>query len=212
MVRVVDLVPDPRNAKGHHLDGIRASFRRFGYADTILEDQRTGQLISGHGRQEALAGMELDQEPAPDGVVVAEDGAWWVPVVTGWASRDDAEAEAYLVAANRWTEAGGWVVDPLAQALERIRDTPQGLDGVGYTAQQVEDLLAAALPPPDLDALAAHLGDGNDSDHWPALRLVVPPELLARYQDLVAGITGDVERLTQLLDWAEAGRTQPAGA
>ena len=59
---------------------------------------------------------------APDGVTVAEDGRWLVPVVRGWASRDDAEALAAGIALNRGPELGGGDAGELASVLGVLAD------------------------------------------------------------------------------------------
>ena len=54
---------------------------------------------------------------APQGVQVADDGQWLVPVQRGIAFRDEGEAQAYLVADNRHVELGGWDDSMLADVL-----------------------------------------------------------------------------------------------
>src|SRR3546814_3060385 len=46
------LTPDPSNPKAHDLAVIDASVGRFGMIDQIVRDDRTGFIISGHGRSE----------------------------------------------------------------------------------------------------------------------------------------------------------------
>lgn len=41
---------NPKNPKTHALEIITASIERFGFADAVVVDERTGQLVSGHGR------------------------------------------------------------------------------------------------------------------------------------------------------------------
>ncbi|MEU8356488.1 hypothetical protein AB0C27_10810 [Nonomuraea sp. NPDC048882] len=48
--------------------------------------------------------MAGESKSPPEGVKIGDDGVWLVPILRGWTSRSDAEAEAYLVAANRLTE------------------------------------------------------------------------------------------------------------
>lgn len=52
--------------------------------------------------------MAGESKSPPEGVKIGDDGVWLVPILRGWTSRSDADAEAYLVAANRLTERGGW--------------------------------------------------------------------------------------------------------
>jgi hypothetical protein len=139
--RVRDLVPDPRNPKDHAAALIDASISRFGYVEPIVEDGRTGQLISGHGRMESLLAAEVRGDAPPDGIVVEDGGAWLVPVVTGWASGSDVEAEAALIALNRAGEVGGWDQSDLIMILSELSEQPDGFLGVGFDEAELERLL-----------------------------------------------------------------------
>lgn len=134
------LKPDPRNPKAHNVDTIDASIGRFGYVESIVLDARTGFIVSGHGRTKALQVMQERGDTPPDGVTVNAKGQWLVPVVTGWASRSDAEAAAALVALNRTTELGGWVDEALLSVLDDLSQMDDGLVGVGYTDEDRETL------------------------------------------------------------------------
>jgi hypothetical protein len=104
-----DLIPAERNPKRHNIDGIKAALSSFGVADVIgLIDERTGRLIGGHGRTEALSDLRADGAPAPDGVRVDKSGRWSVPVFRGWASKNDSEADAVIIALNQHTMATGF--------------------------------------------------------------------------------------------------------
>lgn len=206
LVRDLVELGDERNAKDHALDELMASVARFGYAEPTMLDERTGLLIAGHGRTEALALMEAraeDTTPVPAYVQRTTEG-WTVPVIRGWASTDDDEAAAYLVASNQLTIAGGWVQDPLAALLSAVADSPGGLTGTGFGEHEVADLLAAVAPAPSLDDLAGQHGTPDPSDFWPVLRFKIPPELRDRFTALTAAVAGgDVEAFTWLVEQAE---------
>jgi DNA modification methylase len=139
-----ELIPATRNPKQHYIDGLLTSIGRFGYAAPALRDERTGRLVVGHGRTEALRAMRDAGENPPSGVAVDGDGRWLVPVVCGWSSRSDAEAEAYLVADNRHTELGGWDDQELADLLTGVADfDPALLEAAGYSEGDFADLLAS---------------------------------------------------------------------
>lgn len=154
-----EILSAERNPKDHDEAGIAASLRRFGTIEVITRDDRTGRLISGHGRTEAYRAARDAGEDPPDGVVVDEDGTWRIPVSVGWASEDDAEAEAALVAVNRLVERGGWKPDELAAILDDLRANDR-LD------------LAVVRDDADLDVLLASLAQGGDlgptnpDDEW----------------------------------------------
>lgn len=164
--RYVDYIPldqirgATRNPKGHDTTGIRTSIERFGYGELPLLDERTGRLVAGHGRHEQITAMHTAGEAPPDGVQLAADGAWMVPVIRGWASRSDAEAEAYLVASNQLTTKGGWDTRELAEVLEDLAEA-QLLELTGFT----DDDLARMLT--DLDAGGPAAGGDTDPDSVP---------------------------------------------
>lgn len=139
---LASLQADPANPKAHSLDTISASVARFGYIEPIVRDDRTGYLISGHGRTMALrAAEEKNPTDVPEGVAVDSDGVWLVPVVTGWASRNDAEARGALIALNRTGEIGGWDDSALLDLLESLAADPDaGLDGLGYGDDDIDAL------------------------------------------------------------------------
>lgn len=160
------IVPAIRNPKGHDHDGIRASLVRHGFVEPLIEDGRSGQLVGGHGRLEVLVGMMLDGDPPPRRITVDDDGMWHVPVVVGYGSDNEQEAEALLIGLNRLTEAGG-IIDPaqLAEMLTSLDD----LAGVGFSDDEVLALLAeisdltattATAAPTPAEDRAAYDGSG----------------------------------------------------
>lgn len=134
------LLKAPSNPKKHDVDLVQRSISTFGYVAPAIVDERTGRLVVGHGRTEALQALRASGAQPPDGVRQDPDGDWLVPVIRGWASKDDGEAAAYLVADNRHTELGGWDHDSLAQLLDEIGD-PDLVDITGWDL----DELAASL-------------------------------------------------------------------
>lgn len=150
-VRVDELVSkvDVRNSKNHDIDELRRSLGRWGYTAPIEVDERTGLLAAGHGRVELLSLEHAAGDvPLPEGLTVDDDGMWRAPVVRGWSSANDDEAEAYLVASNRLVETGGWNLQALVQSLDRVNATEHGLSGVGYGEDDLQRL-ASSLDVPD---------------------------------------------------------------
>lgn len=151
-VPVDDLRPDPRNPKNHAERDLDASMVRFGFTEPIQVDERTGLLVSGHGRRGRVIAARDRGDAAPPGVKVDEAGRWCVPLVRGWRSRDDDEALAYLLAANLISQKGGWHDRLLAPELEHLASTSGGLEGVGIDhaemAALIESVSAATATPP----------------------------------------------------------------
>lgn len=145
--RTIEMVPlrlltdstNPHNPKRHDVEMIDASVARFGFVEPIVMDERTGMLISGHGRTSVLAAMNERGDDPPEGVIIGDDEDWLIPVIRGWSSEDDNEANAVLVALNRATELGGWDETELLGILTAL-DRENDLAGVGFAASEVDDL------------------------------------------------------------------------
>ncbi len=141
-----DVRPADRNPKRHDHATLAASVRRFGFVEPMVRDERTGRLVAGHGRLDELrmARARAPQSP-PDGVRI-EAGAWLVPVLAGWSSRNDSEAEAYLVASNRTVEAGGWDETVLTDLLSDLEPLgPDAFEGIGYSLDDALAMLSKRL-------------------------------------------------------------------
>ena len=160
------LTPDGANPKDHDLAVIDASIGRFGMIDQIVRDDRTGKIISGHGRHATLTAMRDRGEAPPEGVRVDAGGHWLIPVIVGWASRTDSEARAALIALNRTTELGGWVDDELLALLDDLTaEGDHGLIGVGYGEDDIDALRQRLVADALVDKFTARQGEeGADGD------------------------------------------------
>lgn len=153
--RARDLAPARLNPKRHDAKAIEASIVRFGFVDPVVEDGRTGRLVSGHGRREAVLELERRGGPPPRGVQVdPADGAWTIPVLAGWASANDEEADALLLAENAIVEAGGWDLVELGQTIDKVRKSID-LRALGFTKNELDRAMAKARAAADLGAAAA---------------------------------------------------------
>ena len=128
-----------KNPKRHANEDIGKSIGRFGYVEPCVLDERTHRLVAGHGRVQALRVAKKAGEKPPQGVE-ERDGEWFVPVLRGWASRSDTEAQAYLVASNHLTTKGGWENAGLLEMLQSL-EKQAALDGTGYGPEDLDALL-----------------------------------------------------------------------
>ncbi|WP_431959414.1 ParB N-terminal domain-containing protein [Actinacidiphila sp. bgisy160] len=166
------LTPAARNPKRHELARIKASIRDHGFVDMPIADERTGRIIGGHGRREALIDMYAEGESMPGGLILDEDGGWLVPIARGWASRNDREAEALIIQLNRLTAAGGWDERVLAAMLEDlVTEEPDLFDSLAMSDEEMDELLraapAASLGEEDQAVPLLHLGDDEDDADTP---------------------------------------------
>lgn len=81
-----DIREAPHNPKTHDADVMNASVSAFGFMDPVIIDDRTGLLVSGHGRLDHLRASHARGDAPAEGIMVADDGRWLVPVVRGWAA------------------------------------------------------------------------------------------------------------------------------
>jgi DNA modification methylase len=131
------------NPKSHDLPLIKASIQRWGFAELAVVNEKTGRLVAGHGRREALVELQRSGAPLPGNIRQDEQGRWLWPVVRGVSFRNQAEADGYLVAVNRSVMAGGWDADRLAKLLDGVR-AKTDLVGTGFTSKELDRMLSKA--------------------------------------------------------------------
>lgn len=124
---------------------VAASLRRFGWQQPIVA-KRTGEVIAGNTRLKAARSLAMEKAP-----VVWFDGS-------------DLDATAFSIADNRTHEFATWDLPALTRLLDELRKE-DSLDGVGYTPDDIEKLLAE---------LAADQADGPIEDPGPAAPPVHP--------------------------------------
>ncbi len=130
------ITPFDRNPKGHDDEKLRESIERFGFTNAMLLCERRKELAEGHGRLGVLQAMQAEGKPPPEGILQYEGNPEWLaPLQRGWASKDDQEFEAYVVAANRLVISGGWD-ENIAEYLGNIED----LTGTGFEHDDIGEL------------------------------------------------------------------------
>ncbi|BCK73070.1 hypothetical protein Srufu_070230 [Streptomyces libani subsp. rufus] len=157
-VPLEDLAPAPGNPKQHEVERIIESIRTHGFVDQPIADERTGTILGGHGRREALIEMQARGERLPGGLLLDNDGGWLVPVQRGWASRSDAEAKALNIKLNKISADGGWQPRSLAAYLEDIVTADAELfDSLAIPEDELESLLRQVDP----ETLPGAINDGQ---------------------------------------------------
>jgi len=133
-----DVLPALTNSKNHATEIIAAGIDAHGLIEIPAVDERTGRLISGHGRlADALARRDAGQPP-PDGIDIDAEGRWLLPVERGWRSENDEQARAAGIVLNRSTIAGGFDNAELYAELDKLDDVA----AAGYTDEEVTALFA----------------------------------------------------------------------
>jgi ParB-like chromosome segregation protein Spo0J len=125
-VPISALTLDPANARLHgapNLEAIKGSLARFGQAEPLVVQRSTGRVIGGNGR------------------LVAMKELGWTECDVVRLDVDELNATALGIALNRTADLAEWDAPVLAQLLDELR-AEDALDGVGYTADDIDALLA----------------------------------------------------------------------
>jgi hypothetical protein len=139
-----DLHLDPANARSHNernLDAIRASLARFGQAEPLVVQKRSGRVVGGNGR------------------LVAMRALGWTHAEVVELDLNDVDATSLSIALNRTSELAEWDLPTLGRLLESLR-AEDALDGVGYELPEVQEIL---------DGLLAGLSSDVVQDEAPGL-------------------------------------------
>lgn len=149
MMSIAAIATATRNPKDHDIGELSKSIGRFGFADGLIFDERTQRLVAGHGRLEALRALQRAGGEPPEGITRTVSGEWMVPVQRGWASKSDADADAFIIAANRLSEIGGWDQKALDEMLvDLAKGGEAALSGIGFDGDDVDRILRELAPPP----------------------------------------------------------------
>lgn len=174
-----------KNPRKGNVATIRESLRVNGQYRPIVANRGTHT-----GRpNEVLAGNHT--------LMAARDEGWG-QIQVAWVDVDDDQCSRIVAADNRTADLGGYDDRLLVELLADLPD----LAGTGYDLTDFEALERLVSEPEDLDGLANKLGPGDQADLWPALRLVLPPMLLAAWRAHLATCGGkEVEAFAALLQF-----------
>ena len=138
------LIPYARNARLHpqeQIDAIARSIRELGFNNPILVDSDNG-ILAGHGRLKAAIQIGMTQVP-----VIPLDHL------------TESQRQAYVLVDNRTAEMARWDDGLLADEIARLEaEFQMDFDGLGWSAEELDDLKAAveeAIPVETLAAVAA---------------------------------------------------------
>lgn len=130
VVSVASLVEDPRNARKHpsaNLAAIKASFLQFGQVEPLVVQKTTGRVIGGNGRLQVMRDLG------------------WATCKIVRVDLDDRRAVALGLALNRSAETAEWNKPQLADLLQEIVETADGLfESTGFDEGDIAKLCASA--------------------------------------------------------------------
>ncbi len=178
------LVPYAKNARTHspeQVAQIAASIAEFGFNAPILVDSNAG-IIAGHGRLLAARKLGLAEVP----VVVLDH-------------LSETQRRAYVIADNKLALNAGWDEKVLAAELHDLEQDGVDLALVGFSDDELEDLLAGNEPQssPDVEEEAV--------PEEPANPVTRPGDLWAiGPHRLICGDCRDLATVQTLLDGSKA--------
>jgi DNA modification methylase len=120
------LLPYIRNARTHsdeQVAQVAASIQEFGWTNPILVGS-DGVIIAGHARLAAARKLGIDEVP----VIVLDH-------------LTETQRRALVLADNKLALNAGWDEDMLRVEIESLKDDDFNLDLVGFTSQELDDLL-----------------------------------------------------------------------
>ena len=177
------LVPYAKNARTHSAEQvaqIAASIAEFGFNAPILVDSDAG-IIAGHGRLLAARKLGLDEVP----VVVLDH-------------LSETQRRAYIIADNKLALNAGWDEEVLAAELRDLESDGLDLALVGFSDEELDDLLAPDEPEQAPDA-------EEEIPEEPANPVSRPGDVWAIGQHrLICGDCRDLATVQKLLNGARA--------
>jgi DNA modification methylase len=129
---VEKLIPYARNARTHtpeQVAQVAASMVEFGWTNPILVGA-DGIIIAGHARLEAARKLKIAEVP----VIVLDH-------------LTETQRRALVLADNRLALSAGWDEELLRVELESLKEDDFDLDLVGFTEDEIEDILAGPEEP-----------------------------------------------------------------
>jgi DNA modification methylase len=126
---VVILAGNSKDHPAHQIEQLKRNIERYGFTTPILVTER-GEAIAGHGRLQAA--QELGRAHVP--AIVLE-------------GLTQEEARALRISDNRIAELGEVNEAALAMELAELSAELEDLDGLGFMAEELGDLLEAYIDP-----------------------------------------------------------------
>jgi hypothetical protein len=137
MVLVANLTLHPKNPRRGDVDGIAESMRVNGWWGYLVAQRSTGHVLVGNHRLRAARKLKMKHVPV------------------NYVDVGDQEAERIMIADNRMSDLGGYNTGDLAELLQALASTDVGLEGLGYSTDELEQMLA--------DIEAPEFGNGSSA-------------------------------------------------
>jgi site-specific DNA-methyltransferase (adenine-specific) len=140
---------NPRKNDGEPVDRVAKSIERFGFSAPIVVRAQDNRIIAGHTRWKAAQKLGMTQVPVR-----------FMPL-------DEDQAAALALADNRLSEITPWDDEGLAEVLRDLEGASFDLDGLGWTAGELEGVMAEFDPEPMNEAEVPKLDEKNETQKCP---------------------------------------------
>lgn len=165
----VDAVrPYPGNARTHNLAVIRESLTEHGQYRSLVVQRSTSYILAGNGTWEAAKGLG------------------WQEISVELVDVDDQQARKIVAVDNRASDLGGYNDDLLASLLLEIQHDDAGLQGTGFTDDDLARLVSELNGEP--------YDSGAVEDYEPRFQVVVECSDEQHQQDVYERLRQDGER------------------
>lgn len=189
-VPVYDLKPHPDNPNRGDVNGIAESLEQFGQYRSIVANQDMTVLAGHHVLQAAknigMKKIRIEQVQC-----------------------SEAEAKRMMLADNRLADLG--MGADLDQLLEVLQNLDGDLAGTGFDDEYVRMLEEQVSGPPSLDDLEDEAGEGDPSDFYRRLTLLLDPRMVTAWEAHRKQFPDDNEAFADLLN-IEADDSEEVGA
>jgi len=156
LMPIVDLVPDPRNARHHderNLETIAASLKTFGQHVPLVASASDMVVRVGNGRLEAAKRLG------------------WTHIAAVVVDESEVSAVARAIADNRTGELSEWDIESLEKTLAALERAGVDLQELGWTEEELRGLVDGF---PVLESKEKTTKDGEPAEATAEVDLIVP--------------------------------------
>lgn len=151
-VPVKDVRPHPRNVRQGDVGAITESLKTHGQYRPLVVQKSSGYILAGNHTYRAAKALKC------------------VEVAVVFVDVDDDQAVRIMLTDNKTSDHASYDDDELAGLLAELARTPTGLEGTGWSGDDVDDLLQV------LGLMAAKEADGRSEPGERTAREIVCPE------------------------------------
>lgn len=121
--------PHPNNVRQGDIGAIATSLETHGQYRPIVVQESSNRILAGNHTYKAAAALG------------------WDKIAVVYVDVDDDQAQRIMLVDNRTNDLAGYDEPALVELLEQLSTTPTGLDGSGFTEDDLDDLIRSVNGP-----------------------------------------------------------------